>query len=113
MERINNCMIEYLKELDKKGIKYVYSSYHEEGEGEHKIFQYIKKNLNISDLIVIYGLDADLLFLSLGMGFNYNLYIMREKQIFMNSEIDLDKKQEYNFVEVKQLHLLISNLNIY
>lgn len=112
MERINNCMIEYLKELEKKGIKYIYSSYHEEGEGEHKIFQYIKKNLNISDLIVIYGLDADLLFLSLGLGFNYNLYIMREKQIFMNAEIDFDKKQEYNFVEIKQLHLLISNLNI-
>lgn len=112
MERINKCMIKYMKELGKKGIKYIYSSYHDEGEGEHKIFQYIKNHLSPSDSIVIYGLDADLLFLSLGIGYEYDLYVMREKQVFVNKEVDLDEVPYYNFVEIKQLHMLISNLYI-
>ena len=112
MERINKRMEKYMKQLEKSGIKYIYSSYHDEGEGEHKIIQYIKKYLSPSDTIVIYGLDADLLFLSLGIGYEYDLYVMREKQVFSNKEYDLDEVVEYNFVEIKQLHLLISNLNI-
>ena len=112
MERINKCMEKYMGELSKRGIKYIYSSYHDEGEGEHKILQYIKNYLSPSDSIVIYGLDADLLFLSLGIGYEYDLYVMREKQIFANKEVDLDEVPDYNFVEIKQLHLLISNLEI-
>jgi 5'-3' exonuclease len=68
--------------------------------------------LTPSDSIVIYGLDADLLFLSLGIGYNYDLYVMREKQVFANKEVNLDEVPDYNFVEIKQLHLLISNLNV-
>ena len=112
MERINKCMEKYMRELGKSGIRYIYSSYHDEGEGEHKILQYIKNYLSPSDSIVIYGLDADLLFLSLGIGYEYDLYVMREKQVFVNKEVDLDEVPEYNFVEIKQLHLLISNLDI-
>lgn len=112
MERIHQKMTEYLNALKKRNIKCIYSSYHDEGEGEHKILQYIKANLKSSDSIVIYGLDADLLFLSLGLGYNYDLYVMREKQIFANKEVDLDEIPEYNYVEIKQLHILISNLEI-
>jgi 5'-3' exonuclease len=113
MERIHKKMEEFTKKLSKK-INIVYSSYHEEGEGEHKILQYIKNNSNIkpSDVIVIYGLDADLLFLSLGVGYNHNLYIMREVQIFNNKEVNLDDEINYNYVEIKQLHNLIKNLGI-
>lgn len=112
MERINKCMEKYMKELGKRGIKYIYSSYHDEGEGEHKILQYIKNNLTPNDSTVVYGLDADLLFLSLGIGWEYDLYVMREKQVFANKEVDLDEVPEYNYVEIKQLHQLISNLDI-
>lgn len=121
MERINKCMEKYVKKLGKRGIKYVYSSYHDEGEGEHKILQYIKNNLTPDDSIVIYGLDADLLFLSLGLNSNSNLYVMREKQVFTNNPVNMDiiinKSQEflesnYNFVKVCELELLITNLNI-
>ena len=113
MERINNLMISYINVLKNKNIKCIYSSYHDEGEGEHKILQYIKNNLYSSNIpIVIYGLDADLLFLSLGLGFEYDLYVMREKQVFSNKEVDLDEIPEYNYVEIKQLHILISNLKI-
>lgn len=112
MERINQQMIKYVEILKKKNIKCIYSSYHDEGEGEHKILQYIKTNLEPTVPIVIYGLDADLLFLSLGLGYEYDLYVMREKQIFANKEVDLDEVPEYNYVEVKQLHILISNLEV-
>lgn len=112
MERINNRMVAYMETLGKRNIKCIYSSYHDEGEGEHKILQYIKTNLEPTVPIVIYGLDADLLFLSLGLGYKYDLYVMREKQIFANKEVDLDEVPEYNYVEVKQLHILISNLEV-
>jgi 5'-3' exonuclease len=112
MERINNRMIAYVDVLKKRNIKCIYSSYHDEGEGEHKILQYIKTNLEPTVPIVIYGLDADLLFLSLGLGWEYDLYVMREKQVFVNKEVDLDEVPEYNYVEVKQLHILISNLEV-
>jgi 5'-3' exonuclease len=112
MERIHKCIEQYVKKLDNKGLKYIYSSYHEEGEGEHKILQYIKQNLNKDDSVIIYGLDADLLFLSLSIGVNNDIYIMREKQVFNNKEIDLDEYPEYNYVKIKELHKLITNLNI-
>ena len=113
MERLNKSMEEYLEVLKKRNIKCIYSSYHDEGEGEHKLLQYIKTNLkSTQEPIVIYGLDADLLFLSLGLGDGYDLYVMREKQIFANKEVDLDEVPEYNYVEIKQLHTLISNLEI-
>lgn len=112
MERINKLMIKYIDTLKGRNIKCVYSSYHDEGEGEHKILQYIKTNLKSTDPIVIYGLDADLLFLSLGLGYDYDLFVMREKQVFINKDVDLDEVPEYNFVEIKQLHILISNLDV-
>ncbi len=116
MERIHISMEKYMKKLDKKGIKYVYSSYHEEGEGEHKIIHYIKKNIERFEEntggVVIYGLDADLLFLSLGIGLGYDLYIMREKQVFTNKEIDLDDFPEYNYVEIEELHKMIAKLDL-
>lgn len=113
MERLNKLMEKYSDTLKKRNIKCIYSSYHDEGEGEHKLLQYIKKNLKPeSDSIVIYGLDADLLFLSLGLGHEYDLYVMREKQVFANKEVDLDEVPEYNYVEIKQLHVLISNLEV-
>lgn len=112
MERIHNSMIKYLGQLSKSNIKCIYSSYHEAGEGEHKILQYIKKNIDPKDTIIIYGLDADLLFLSLSTGETYNLYVMREQQIFNNTELDFDDYIDYNYVEIAQLHKMIQNLNI-
>ena len=115
MERINKRMIELVKKIgEEKKIKYIYSSYHVEGEGEHKILQYIRKNVKSEDTIVIYGLDADLLFLALSLDTTYNLYIMREKAIFQNKtiEIEIEKEVDYNYVEINELHLMINNLNI-
>jgi 5'-3' exoribonuclease 2 len=111
MERIHLKMINYLKNINKK-IKYIYSSYHIEGEGEHKILRYIKNNIKNNDTIVIYGLDADLLFLALSAMITNNmldLYIMREKPIFDNKDINLDDvNTEYNYVEIRELYNVIA-----
>ena len=111
MERIHLSMINYLKNINKK-IKYIYSSYHIEGEGEHKILRYIKNNIKNNDTIVIYGLDADLLFLALSAMITNNaldLYIMREKPIFDNKEVNLDDvNTEYNYVEIRELYNIIA-----
>ena len=116
MERIHNNMLKYLEDLDKKNIKYIYSSYHDEGEGEHKILQYIKNNLSEAKTIVIYGLDADLLFLSLGLGTNngHNLYVMREQQFFINKdkEINYDEHMIFNYVEINKIHELIHTCGV-
>lgn len=112
MERIHKCMERFMGKLANRGIKYIYSSYHEEGEGEHKLLQYIRKNISKDDGIIIYGLDADLLFLSLGIGISHNVFIMREQQVFNNKEVDLDDYPDYNYVEIQELHKLIGNLNI-
>lgn len=112
MERIHIFMLNYMKKIEEMGIRTIYSSYHEEGEGEHKILQYIKKNLGLNDSVIIYGLDADLLFLSLGIGIDRDLYIMRESQIFNNKEVNLDEYPEYNYVEINLLHKLIKKLDM-
>ncbi len=112
MERIHERMIKFMSQLEKTGTKTIYSSYHEEGEGEHKILQYIKTHLEPTDSVIIYGLDADLMFLALGIGVNRDLYIMREVQVFNNKEVDLDEYPEYNYVEIKELHKFIQKLNI-
>jgi len=110
MERIHKKMEEYVKKLPN--IKYIYSSYHTEGEGEHKILQYIKNNVKKEDVVVIYGLDADLLFLSLSVGESYNLYVMREQQVFNNTPLDMDDYIDYNYVEINKLHKMIAKLDI-
>ena len=57
----------------------IFSSSNICGEGEHKILQYIKDN-EIKDNIIIYGLDADLIMLSM-ICVKSNIYLLREKMI--------------------------------
>ena len=66
-------------------IKIILSDSNDPNEGEHKIFNYIKKNFNKSndEIDVIYGLDADLIMLSLTT-FNSNIYLLREYVEFGN-----------------------------
>ena len=69
------------------------------GEGEHKIFNYIKINNN-NNKIIIHGLDADLIILSL-MSHKDNIYLMREKE-----EKD---KLDFKYVNISKLRYAIIN----
>tara|TARA_Y100000590_G_scaffold467350_1_gene645956 strand:+ start:420 stop:1904 length:1485 start_codon:yes stop_codon:yes gene_type:complete len=66
-------------------IPYFISDSNEIGEGEHKIMNYIK-TLHLEDINVVYGLDADLIMLSLIK--EQNIYLLRERTEYNIENID-------------------------
>lgn len=98
MEKLHQHFIKYIQ---KSTSNIIYSSYKSPGEGEHKLLDFIKKhevNLNY----VIYGLDADLIFLSLVT--ENKIYLLRENteiNKFNSVElilVDIDKMKKYIFL---------------
>ena len=97
MKKLTNRIINYCKELkEKKNIKIIFSTAETPAEGEHKLLQYIR-NSNNDYKYVIYGLDADLIFLSLSANKD-NIYLMRE-----SNEINKNNKEIFNLVEIDML----------
>ena len=79
--------------------KIIYSGSDECGEGEHKIFHRLK-DTPITDKIIIHGLDADLIILSL-MSHKENIYLMREmKDPHTNNTV-------FNYLSIKELRKAI------
>ena len=80
--------------------KYIFSGSNEAGEGEHKIFNIINdiydNDNDNEDPIIINGLDADLIILSLISG-KKNIYLMREN------------KEQITYVNIDNLKLAIIN----
>ena len=93
--------------------KYVYSSYLTPGEGEHKILQHIKNNIpkDHTDPIVIYGLDADLIFLAMSSQYQ-NLYLLRESDQINQSKVDEEDPtnvgEELLFVDIDATKISIN-----
>ena len=100
----------------------VLSSAEEAGEGEHKIFNHIRdtvtshseKSESADDIYVVYGLDADLIMLSLASP-HQNIYLMREQQEFNRGQgLDKDKEklekldQEFLYLDIQQLRVAIN-----
>jgi 5'-3' exonuclease len=55
----------------------------EPGEGEHKMFQYLREHTNKHEIVAVYGLDSDLIMLSvLHCFYCRNIYIFRESPAF-------------------------------
>jgi len=81
MEKLDKKIKEYITEKRKKcQYKIIYSSCYIESEGEHKLLQYIRNTNTKYNNYVIYGLDADLIFLSLS-SFKDNVYLLRESNV--------------------------------
>lgn len=97
----------YKSKSEKKNIEYIYSSYHTPGEGEHKLLQHIKSNTLFDDSIVIYGLDADLLFLALASKRTCIHLLREESQINGN----LKKEELYDVVEDVAQELLFVSIS--
>uniref|UniRef100_A0A6C0KV83 Xrn1 N-terminal domain-containing protein n=1 Tax=viral metagenome TaxID=1070528 RepID=A0A6C0KV83_9ZZZZ len=75
MNQFNSFMSKNIRDTSSDFI-YTYSGTNIVGEGEHKIFSKIRAIPN-NDVIIIYGLDADLIMLSL-ISNHPNIYLMRE-----------------------------------
>lgn len=81
-------------------IEFVFSGSNECGEGEHKIFKKLKTFSKNNDNIIINGLDADLIILSLISHIN-NIHLMRETvDKFSNENV-------YNYLNIDNLRIAI------
>jgi len=87
--------------------KIVYSSYHVPGEGEHKILSNMKKKKSNNDVFVVYGLDADLFFLTMASG-HKNIYLLREHSEIKNGVKHPD--EELVFVSVDETRKMIHGI---
>lgn len=89
MQDLNTFLQDYFKKNPKSYNVYI-SGHNEEGEGEHKIIWHIKNgnvgNDNDDKVNVIYGLDADLIMLSLSCRIQ-KIFLMREMQDFMANQV--------------------------
>ena len=94
MERLHFKILEWAK---TKEIKLIYSSCQTPAEGEHKLLQFIRENIkkNINFNYVMYGLDADLIFLCLSTNAD-NMFLLREAQEFDKKH----SKEELNYVSI-------------
>jgi len=100
MKKLNNALLAHFAEPNKYNVdNIVVSTSNDAGEGESKIFEYIRNNkLNMNSKCVIYGLDADLIMLSLNNLLHCpNTYLFRETPEFIKS-IDSSLEPNENYI---------------
>lgn len=84
----------------------IFSSADVPGEGEHKIMKYIKTiDYKDYDNIVIYGLDGDLIMLSLASHIN-NIYLLREKTFFGSYTFEVEG-YEFMYLDIDALKMCL------
>jgi len=86
----------------KKSIRVVFSDSNVAGEGEYKIFEYIR-NCQTQHKIHIYGMDADLIMLSMAVN-RPNIRLMREA-----STVDSTTDAEFSYLDVDMCKTVLYN----
>ena len=103
MIKLHDCIIKWAKNLNRH---IIYSSCLTPAEGEHKLLQFIRKNqrtgLDLS--YIIYGLDADLIFLALSTESN-RIFLLREANEINKNE----SKEVLNYVSINIMRNSIVN----
>ena len=105
MNKLTKKLIEYLKSEEGKVI---FSSANTPSEGEHKILQFIKDDVKAKNdnSYVIYGLDADLLFLALTVP-TTDIYLLRESVHLKRESAD-----NLSYVSIDTMKdLVVSSMN--
>lgn len=107
-----NKLNQYIKNKTNKNKNIIFSGSDEPGEGEHKMFQYIRDNQQkfSETTTIIYGLDADLIMLSLLHNkYVKNIYLFRETPDFIKSiDKSLEPNKEY-LLNIDKLKNIIVN----
>ena len=79
----------------------------EKGEGEHKMFAHVRLHSNgefLADTIAIYGLDADLIMLSIfHQEYCNKIFVFREAPEFIHVTDVNDKNKEPLFIDINEL----------
>ena len=101
MEKLSKAIEAFSPKLPHKKMVLIPLTSNGVGEGEHKIFEYIRANAEYhkNTTTVIYGLDADLIMLSLNhIHITKQLYLHRETPEFIkNIDSSLDNEIDYLF----------------
>ena len=107
MKKLKKGIESYLKQNDVAE-EIIFSSSEIPEEGEHKIYKYLlDNNYTENDNIVIYGLDADLIMLSIITHIN-NIYLLREKTDYGSYSFEFG---DHNFLYLDIDSLKLSLLN--
>lgn len=99
MKKLNNYIYYYFGFSEMKyNVKQVIISCSDKpGEGEHKLYSHIRKNNVQNANIAVYGLDADLIMLSIfHLKYCKRIYVCREAPEFLKSSIPVDIKNDKN-----------------
>lgn len=111
MNNLNKQINHYFKENKNKftANAIILSTTEERGEGEHKIFSYLRNSLTCKNEInYIYGLDADLIVLNLiHLGDINKLYLFRESPEFISSLSSSLKSSELYIMDIYKLAFYI------
>ena len=113
MKNLNKKVKSFFKNNKKINVKNVIVSGSDiPGEGEHKLFDHIKNNKEEHKITntVVYGLDADLIMLSINhLPISNNIYLFRETPEFIKS---IDKSLNPNENYILDIPLLASSLTL-
>jgi 5'-3' exonuclease len=105
MKKLTEIINNWKKNIE---IEVIFSSSDEPSEGEHKILQFIRNNKSEKYNYVVYGLDADLIFLMLATNLD-SIYLMREDNQMENSK----KTNKINFVSIRTMkYCIYDSLNV-
>jgi len=92
-----------LVELCGKHNSWSISGFMEPGEGEHKVMKYIHDYKINDNTFLVYGLDADLILLSMLNSYKQHLYLMREEMEFNNVVTDMFDKEQFLYLNIDGL----------
>ena len=103
MEKLHNKITAWSTE---QKVQIIYSSCNTPAEGEHKLLQFIRTNQKNNEeyKYVLYGLDADLIFLALSTNSN-SIYLLREANQINKNE----PEGTLNYVSIKIMRECIKN----
>lgn len=114
MKKLNIGVSKFFKNKESKYNlnEIIVSGSNTHGEGEHKLFEYIRNNKfsHYSKTTIIYGLDADLIMLAINhLYISKNIYLFRETPEFIKSiDKSLDPNESY-ILDIPFLSILLKS----
>lgn len=105
MKQLDQTIERYIKTIqDRFNIEVIFSGSNIPGEGEHKLFDFIRNNCNSNDCITVYGLDADLIMLSLtNIHYTQNIHLIRECPEYSTELENIYEKDELMYMNIDEL----------